>query len=166
MCGGGLLAGGLAHAQTASIAGTVTDASGAAVPGATVTVHNAATGADRSTETGAAGTYGLPNLTPGNYDISVEKTGFATAQFTGVVLTVAQQLALNAKLELGKVSETVQVSGASIAPVGLEDAQISNVVDSRTMQGLPLLTRDPYSLILLSPGVVRPVRRMDLADFR
>lgn len=149
-----LLAGGLAHAQTASIAGTVTDASGAAVPGARVIAHNTATGADRSTDTGAAGTYGLPNLTPGNYDISVEKTGFATAQFTSVVLTVAQQLALNAKLELGKVTETVQVSGASIAPVGLEDAQISNVVDTRTMQGLPLLTRDPYSLILLSPGVV------------
>lgn len=142
-------------AQTGSISGTVTDPSGAVIPGAKVTATNVDTKASRSIETGGAGSYALTNLAVGTYDVEVEAKGFAIAKYTNLALTVAQALSLNPSLEPGKVSETVVVSGTTVAPIELENAQLSNVVDQRRMVELPLLTRDPYSLILLSPGTIQ-----------
>ena len=65
---------------------------------------------------------------------------------------MAQNLTLNGTLELGTVSQTVEVAGTTVAPINLEDAQISNVVEQRKIVDLPLITRDPYQLVLLSPG--------------
>jgi hypothetical protein len=141
-----------AYAQTGSIAGTVVDASGAGVPGAAVKATNLATAAVRASNTNPSGTYLIPNLPAGTYDVSVEKTGFSTLRFHSVELTVAQNLTLNGTLELGPVSQTVEVAGSAVAPINLEDAQISNVIDSRHIDELPLITRDPYQLVLLSPG--------------
>lgn len=140
------------YAQTASIAGTILDATSAAVPGAKVTVKNQATASVRTATTDSNGTYSIPNLAVGNYDMSVEKQGFATLHIRNFQLTVAQNLTLNGTLELGTVSQTVEVSGSSVAPINLEDAQISNVVEQRKIVDLPLITRDPYQLVLLSPG--------------
>src|SRR5262249_40216916 len=70
----------------------------------------------------------------------------------GVGLTVAQNLTLDGTLEVGATSQAVEVSGTMIAPINLEDAQISNVVDQKRIVGLPLITRNPYQLVLLSPG--------------
>jgi hypothetical protein len=147
-----LLSGGTAYAQTGSIAGTILDASGAGVSGATLKATNRATAAVRTATTDASGTYLIPNLAVGSYDVSVQKEGFAVLAFRNVQLTVAQNLTLNGTLELGPVSQSVEVAGETVAPINLEDAQISNVVDSQRISDLPLITRDPYQLVLLSPG--------------
>jgi uncharacterized surface anchored protein len=147
-----VLTGAAAYAQTGSIAGTILDATSAAVPGAKVTAKNQATASVRTATTDSNGTYSIPNLTVGNYDLSVEKQGFSILQIRSVQLTVAQNLTLNGTLELGTVSQILEVSGSSVAPINLEDAQISNVVEQRKIVDLPLITRDPYQLVLLSPG--------------
>src|SRR5437879_6459765 len=145
----------LARAQTASVTGTITDASGAVIPGAAVKAQNSGTGAERAVTTGDTGVYRIPNLQPGHYVISVENEGFAAFQVTNVELTVDQVLTLDAKLEVTQTKTTVEVNAQAAAPVNLDDATISNVVDSRRMTDLPLILRDPYQLILLSPGVIQ-----------
>jgi carboxypeptidase family protein len=142
-------------AQTGSIGGVVSDPSGALVGSATVTVTNKGTNATRTTTTTASGVYSIPNLPPGPYSIAVEKQGFKSTRFDNVELTVAQALVVNAQLTLGSLQETVEVNGESVAPIETESSQISNLVDSRTMTNLPLLTRNAYELVLLSPGVIQ-----------
>ena len=104
-------------------------------------------------DTDASGTYSIPNVPVGQYDITVEKEGFSALRFQNVQLTVAQNLTLNGSLAVGAVSQQVEVAGSSVPTLDLEDAQISNMVDQRRIVDLPLVTRDPYSLVLLSPGV-------------
>jgi len=135
-------------AQMGSIAGTVTDISGAVVEGAEVTAHNLGSNASRSVTTGVTGTYSLPDLPVGTYEVTVEKaTLFNT---TEVEVTVAQMLTLNVQLWIIKAQ--VEVRANQPAGIDLETAQLSNLVDQRKIQDLPLITRDPYSLVLLSPG--------------
>ena len=71
--------------------------------------------------------------TPGVYDVTIQKAGFKVAEFTGITLTVDQVLTLNTGLEVGAVTQTVEVSGQSVAPVDLESGQISNVVEQRAI---------------------------------
>jgi hypothetical protein len=142
-------------AQTGSIGGVVTDPSGAVVEGAKVTATNRATSAARSTTTSSSGVYSLPNLVPGVYSVVIERDGFKSVKFDDFQLTVAQALVLNAHLSLGALQETIEVNGASAAPIEAESSQLSNLIDSRTMTDLPLLTRNAYELVLLSPGVIQ-----------
>ena len=142
----------LAYAQTGSIAGTILDPSNAGVPEATVTATNQATASVRKTITTDTGTYSIPDLPPGTYDVDVEKQGFSVLRFRNIELTVAQNLTLNGNLEVGAITQSVEVSGAAVPPINMEDAQLSNVIDSRRILDLPLITRDPYYLALLSPG--------------
>lgn len=143
-----------AFAQTASLNGTITDASGALVQQATVTVRNTATNATRSVEASSSGVYSVPNLDAGQYEVSVAKEGFRPVRFENVKLTVDQALTLNAKLDVGSNAEQVTVEGTA-APVDTTDAQLSNVVEHQQMTELPLILRDPYQLVLLSPGVTQ-----------
>ena len=143
-----------AFAQTASLNGTVTDNSGALVQHATVTVKNSATNASRSVETSSAGVYSVPNLDAGEYEITIAKDGFREVKFQSIKLTVDQALTLNAKLDVGSNTEQVTVEGTA-APVDTTDAQLSNVVEHQQMTELPLILRDPYQLVLLSPGVTQ-----------
>jgi Carboxypeptidase regulatory-like domain/TonB dependent receptor len=148
-----LIFGGLmGYAQTGNIAGTIRDPTNAGVPGAIITAKNLATGTARTATTDSAGTYSMPKLAVGSYDVSIEKEGFSTLRFRDVGLTVAQNLTLNGTLELGVTTQSVEVVGDAVPPISLEDAQISNVVDQRRIVDLPLITRDPYQLVLLSPG--------------
>ena len=142
----------LSFAQTGSIQGTVTDKTGAVVQGADVTITNLDTNQARSTKSGASGSYSVPSLPPGNYGIAITKEGFRAFKVEKANLTVDQVLTVNPQLEPGATSEEVQVQGNEIPPVDLETAQVSNVVESKQIQELPLITRDPYSLVLLSPG--------------
>jgi Carboxypeptidase regulatory-like domain len=142
----------VAIAQTGSIQGTVTDKTGAVIDGASVTVTSLDTKATRVVTTSGTGAYTVPNLPAGHYEIVIKKEGFRTFKVAAAEVTVAQVLAANAQLEPGAVSEEVQVQGSELPPVDLESAQVSNLVDSRQMRDLPLITRDPYSLVLLSPG--------------
>jgi len=143
------------RAQTGSIAGTITDPSGGVIPNAKVTALNLATGASRWVETDESGVYRITNLNPGTYDVRVEHPNFNPLVYSHVQLSVDQVLTIDAKLPIGGVREEVQVLGESVAPVDLNDAQVGNLVDNRQVENLPLILRDPYQLILLSPGVVQ-----------
>jgi len=143
------------RAQTGSITGTVTDASAAAVPKAKITATNVATGASRSAETDESGVYRMTNVNPGVYDISIEHANFNPVLYSQIPISVDQVLTLDAKLAVGAVRETVRVASESVAPVDLNDAQVGNLVDSRQIDSLPLILRDPYQLVLLSPGVTQ-----------
>ena len=143
---------GIVRAQTASINGTVTDPSGAVVPGANVSALNEDTNASRDTQTGNTGAYSISNLVPGKYDITIEKSGLKTVKFAAVTLTVDQALTLDAKLDISVASQTVTVEGTSVAPIDTTDSQVSNVVDEKQILALPLILRDPYQLVLLTPG--------------
>ena len=143
-------------AQTsASISGTVTDPSGAAVPDAGVTATDLETGAVRTSKSNATGFYTIPGLVPGNYLVNVGKDGFRTVEFKSLPLTVAQALVLDVQLPLGTVEERVDVSGDSVSPIDTETSQLSTLVSARTITDLPLLTRNPYELVLLSPGTIQ-----------
>jgi hypothetical protein len=143
---------GTTYAQTGNIVGTITDATNAAVPGAKVTVKNLATSGVRTATTDSNGSYSIPNIPVGSYDVNVEKQGFSVLRFQAVQLTVAQNLTLSGALSVGASSQSVEVSGSSVAVINLEDAQLSNIVEQRKIVDLPLITRDPYQLVLLSPG--------------
>ncbi|HTA50686.1 MAG TPA: carboxypeptidase-like regulatory domain-containing protein, partial [Verrucomicrobiae bacterium] len=139
-------------AQTGSIAGTVTDASSAVVPGAAVTVRNTATNQSHQTTSSDGGTYSVTELPVGLYEVTVKKEGFKVFHLPSIELTVAQSLTVDAKLAAGATSEEVTVRADQVQDVDLETSQISNLVDERQMESLPLITRNPYQLVLLSPG--------------
>ena len=147
-----LLMSAVALAQTGAIQGTVTDKSGAVVQGAEVMAKNLGTGTIRSTTSSSAGVYSMQDMPVGHYAISVTKAGFKTYKLDDVELTVAQALGVDASLEPGTVTEEVLVKASEVAPVDLETSQLSNLVDQRQMESLPLITRNPYQLVLLSPG--------------
>ncbi|MGA8439697.1 MAG: TonB-dependent receptor [Candidatus Sulfotelmatobacter sp.] len=141
------------HAQqNASINGTVTDPAGAVVQGAKVTATNTATNIVRSTLTGRAGVYSLTELPPGPYNVAIQKTGFETLKFPPLSLTVQQVMTLNANLDLGSTHEEVTVH-ITAPTVDMTDAQLSSVVEHTQMTELPLITLNPYQLVLLSSGV-------------
>src|SRR6266576_949618 len=140
------------QAGTGSIAGVVTDPSGAVVQGANVTATNTATGAARSVTTSDAGNYSITSLAPGSYTVSVEKSGFPKVVLTNVQVSTSLSVPLNAQFQLGTATENVTVTTDTLAPIETEDTQVSNLVDSARMKALPLITRNPYELVLLSPG--------------
>jgi hypothetical protein len=143
-----------AHAQIAgaTLSGTITDASGAVVPQATISIKNVATGVTRSNTTSAAGYYSAPNLLPGIYEIKAEAQGFTSKIQTGVSLTVGEQQVLNFTLQVGQMSTVVEVS--TEAPnVDLASSTISAVVSSTTVRELPLNGRSWTDLATLQPGV-------------
>lgn len=139
-------------AQSAAMSGTITDSSGAVVAGAQVTARNLATNQSRTATSSATGTYSITNLVVGAYDVIAKKDGFKTFRLPKVELTVAQTSTIDAVLQPGATSEEVTVRADTVAPIDLETSQVSNLVDQQQMRDLPLITRDPYSLVLLSPG--------------
>jgi hypothetical protein len=145
----------LLRAQTAKVTGTVLDTSGAAVVGVTVTATNAATSIERSTTTTDTGAYTISSLPPAVYSFSFTKAGFKVARFAQITLTVDQTMTLDAKLEVGAVSATVEVGASDVAQIDTENATLSNVVEHTQMTELPLILRDPYQLVLLGPGVTQ-----------
>jgi hypothetical protein len=140
------------HAQSAAISGTITDSSGAVVEGAQVRVRSLATNVVRTTTSNGTGAYSMTNLDVGTYEVMAKKDGFKTFRVSSLELTVAQVSTVNAVLMPGATSEEVTVNASSMAPIDLETSQVSNLVDQQQMKDLPLITRDPYSLVLLSPG--------------
>jgi len=141
-----------ALAQTGSIQGTVTDSVGAVIQGAEVTVKNLGSNAERTVTSGGTGAYSIPSLPPGQYDVTVKMASFKAFHVTDVAVTVGQIVGLNVQMEPGAVSEEVQVRADQIPDVDLETSQVSNLVDERAIKDLPLITRNPYELVLLSPG--------------
>lgn len=137
----------------ATLSGTVTDSSGAQVPSATVAIRNTETGITRTVTTDAAGFYDAPNLSPGNYEVTVTAQGFSKLVQSGITLTVGAQQVLNPSLKVGQVTQTVEVTGEAPA-VELASSAISAEVDSTTVRELPLNGRDWSSLAVLQPGTL------------
>ena len=142
------------HAQvaTGTILGNVTDSSGGAVPGATVTATNVDTQASRDTVTDESGQYALRLLPLGNYKVDVTLTGFKTFSQTGIVLEVGRNARIDATIEPGNVAESVSVVGD--APlVDTTSASLSRSVNQNEVLNLPLVNRDLYSLLNTTGGV-------------
>jgi hypothetical protein len=142
-----------AQVSGATLSGTVTDASGSAVPNATVSIKNTDTGIARDITTDAAGFYSVPNLPPAAYEVKTTASGFSTHTQTGITLTVGAQQTLNISLQVGQVSENVTVTGEA-PQVELTSSALSGEVDETTVRELPLNGRDWSSLSVLEPGVV------------
>jgi hypothetical protein len=136
----------------ATLSGTVTDQSGAVVPGTEISIKNTATGVTRAVTTDSAGFYTAPNLLPGNHEITATSPGFSTEVQTGVTLTVGAQQVLNFTLRVGTVTERIQVAGEA-PTVQLASSSISAVVNSTTVRELPLNGRSWTDLATLQPGV-------------
>jgi outer membrane receptor protein involved in Fe transport len=146
----------------ASLNGTVTDATGAAVPNATVTVKNTATGFSRGTATTDAGLYVLSNLPVGRYDLSIDAKGFKSAQRTGLQLEVGAAATLDVRLEVGAASESVSVVADAPVVETTRTTAASNVTE-KAVENLPVNGRNFIDFTLLTPGVVRDVRGGDLS---
>jgi hypothetical protein len=141
------------RAQTeGGITGTVTDSSGAAVPGASVTVTNTATRGTRETTTNAQGLYTFPSLPPGNYVVKVELQGFKTAEIASFKVDVQQTVRRDVALQIGAVAETVSVQASSTL-LNTENTTIGTVIENKVVTELPLNGRQYLNLVALSPNV-------------
>src|SRR5216684_1396690 len=151
-----LLFAGAAFAQsTATVLGTVSDATGASVPNAAVTVRNQNTGEERATVTDATGSYVVPSLAIGTYRVEVKSPGMQTVVASNLVLEVGSTVRQDFSLKVASTSETVEITAA--APVVNESpVSVGTVVNQKTVQEIPLNGRHFVDLALLIPGSVTP----------
>src|SRR6266849_6624518 len=147
----------------ASLNGTVTDSSGAAVPSAKVTATNPATGLTRTTATDQSGLYNFQQLPVGTYDLTIEAKGFKVSKRTGVSLTVGAVATVDIPLEIGTAQETVSVT-AEVPVVETTRSQTSTTVTTKQVSDLPINGRNFLDFTVLTPGVLRdPSRGGDLS---
>ena len=147
---------GIALAQvTASVVGTVQDASGAVIPGVAVTVKNLETGAARALVTDDRGYYRALSLPVGRYEMTAEKTGFQTQVRTGINLVIGQEAVVNLRLEVGEVQQAVLVT-AEAPIVNTTTASTAGLVGEQQVKDLPLNGRSFDNLIALNPGTSNP----------
>jgi hypothetical protein len=138
-------------AQTSSLQGIVTDAQAGAIPEAVVTITNQSTSATRKTLSTENGAYSFVQVAPGNYQIVVEKAGFRAYHST-VRLQIDTPATLNLQLELGQVTESVNVTAEAVA-VNTQNASVGNPFTETQIKALPLQTRNVVALLSLQPGV-------------
>jgi hypothetical protein len=141
-------------AQTSQVGGRVTDASGGAVPGVQISVRSTASGAERQVRTNDSGLYTVPLLQPGTYDVRVSQQGFKPIVQSGITLEVDQRAELNFRLEVGTVSEQVEVR-ASVSRLNTVEASQGQVIDNQRIVEMPLNGRNYIDLALMSGGAVQ-----------
>jgi Carboxypeptidase regulatory-like domain len=139
-------------ASTGTVAGTVTDPSGAAVAAATVTLTDKATNIPRTVSTNENGRYILVDIPAGTYDLTVNKSGFRLSKLSGQAVNVGTTLTLNVTLEVGAVTESVEVT-ASNAELQTLNATVGNTVSGTALDSLPSISRDASTFFTLQPGV-------------
>ncbi|MFQ5926939.1 MAG: carboxypeptidase regulatory-like domain-containing protein, partial [Terriglobia bacterium] len=139
---------------TSSLTGTVTDPTGAVIPGAEVKLTSQATGATRSTTTGANGVYIFPQLAPASYKVEVSAQGFKTAVFDRVVVQVGLTATLDVELEVGAIAEVVEVEAVFTPAINTADASVGNPFSELQIIQLPAQARNPVGILALQPGVV------------
>jgi len=149
-----LVVAGSATAQTfrGIILGTVTDTSGGTVPGATVTIKNVDTGLTRTLTTSEDGSYSAPELPIGNYSVTVEKQGFKTGLISGIKVEVSSERRADVTLQTGELSQKVEVLGEQLPMVETTSNNMGGIVETNTVENLPVNGRDYQKLILLVPG--------------
>lgn len=137
---------------TGSILGQVADPSGSAVPGASISVRNVDTGTMAQTTTDASGSYSIPNLLAGAYEMTVRRPGFQTLTVTALQLLSAQTLRQDMKLEVGAVQQSVEVAGQALL-IRTDSQTIGSSLGSRQVADLPLAGRSIDGLLAMAPGV-------------
>jgi hypothetical protein len=161
-----LLLVGVARSQTGttSLHGVVTDKTGAAIPGATVKLSNAAQGLERQATTGASGEYDFLVLPPGTYILTVEKANFRRYEQKSVQLLVNLPSTVNVTLEVGATAEVIEVSAQTVT-INTVDASIGNAFNENQVKSLPLEGRNVPELLSLQPGVAYPNNREDIPSW-
>ena len=149
-----------AQVAGATLSGTISDQQGGAVANANISAQNVATGVAAATTSNSAGAYTLPNLIPGDYQVTVSVTGFTTA-VAKVTLTVGAKQELNIPLAVGAVATQVEVAGAA-PQVELSSSTTSGNISAATVRELPLNGRDWASLATLEPSVVEARTHLDV----
>ena len=142
-----------AQSTYGSVSGAVTDSSGGAIADALITLTNLDTGAKLTEKTGTDGLYLFPNLFPGRYRVAAEKASFKRTEQTDIIVQVQQTSSINLTMQLGEVSQTVEVTGETplLQP---DSSSLGQVVDQRKANELPLNGRNVYNLATLAPSVV------------
>ncbi len=143
----------MAQEVTATITGTATDATGAAVAGAKVTAKSVERGLTYTAETNESGLYRISQLPVGSYELKVEKSGFASLAYPAFVLTLNQVARIDVTLKVGQVNETIEVNTS--APIlKTEATQVDTIINAATNDNLPLASRNYVQLTLLAPSTV------------
>src|ERR1035441_491301 len=154
-----VLAGAAAFPQTATVLGTVTDATGSVVRSAAITITNTSPDVKRVLKTNAAGSYIAPELRIGSYSVKTEAAGFKAYERTGLKLDSNDTVRIDAVLEVGQVSESVTVA-ADVVKVESDSSEVSDLVSGKEIQDLAINGRHMAALAILSPGA-----SSDLPDF-
>src|SRR5262249_38439211 len=141
-----------AQVTTATILGTITDASGGALPGASVTARNSETGLERTVPANEVGEYRLEFLPIGSYTVEASLDGFKTASRSGVVVRVNDTVRVNIPLDIGGLTEKVTVEAVT-PDVNTATSEISKTIEAAAIQSLPIVDRNAYTLLDLTPGV-------------
>lgn len=144
----------LGQTPTAQITGRVTDPSGSVIPGAQISTTNVDTGMRRQTSTNESGFYRISSLPPGNYRIIVQKDGFRPVTRTGITLLVEQVARIDVALELGQITESVTVTGGATI-IDAVEASLGRVVETKSLQDMPLSSRSALDFVNLAPGVTQ-----------
>jgi len=150
MCGANAA---FAQEVTATITGTITDQSGAAIAGANVIAKSTERGITYNSTSNESGLYRISNLPVGSYELRVEKEGFQTSAYPAFTLVLNQIARVDVELKVGQVSQTIEVSGA-VPVLKTEATQVDTIIDSSTNDNLPLASRNYVQLTLLAPGSV------------
>ena len=145
----------VAHAQsnTGSILGTVQDDTGAAIPGASIVIRNTGTGETRTVTSDSSGVYNVPNLQIGHYSITISHDGFTSTQIADTELQVAQRATINPTLHVGAISDKVEVIASQTPLLNEASSAVGQVIDTQTVQNVPLNGRNFWQLTQLTPGV-------------
>lgn len=141
---------------TGTILGTITDVTGAVLPGAPIDVTNTATGVTTKVISTGTGDYTVPNLIPGPYKVSAQMAGFSKSVVSGIVLVVAQAERVNLQLKAGETTETVEVSAGAVA-LDTDSSSVSQIVSEQQMSQLPINGRNFTSLLFVGAGAVQTV---------
>ena len=147
----GLTPSATAQSESGVIVGTVRDAQGGVLPGATITLRNVESGVMRTATSESNGTYRLPGLPPGRYALTAELPGFANAAVTDLTITIGLELQRDLTMALQSIQETVSVT-AEAPVVETTQTEVAAVVTQEQIEGLPVANRLPISLALLLPG--------------
>jgi hypothetical protein len=146
-------AGLMAQADRGGVTGRITDNTGAVVPDTTITLRNEDTRVAQAAVTNSAGVYSFQNLNPGSYTLEIKRTGFKTVERTHMVVDVNQVNEQDVSLEVGTNSETVEVT-TGVQQLQTTSASVGLVVEQRSIQELPLVYGNPFTLETLAPGLL------------
>ena len=145
-----------AQTYTGSIAGTVTDPSGSAVPNAKVTITDVAKGYSYNAQTDNGGIFTVRNLPPSTYTETVEASGFNKFERSNIIVEVTGNVSANAQLQVASAGQVVTVTEAGASQLQTEDATTGQTINRAYINDLPNITRSVFDLAYLAPGVSQP----------